>query len=194
MNIANQLTIGRIFMIPIFILLMYFIPEWGNIVILGTTIPTAQFWGGIVFAVASFTDYLDGYLARKYNLVTSFGAFFDPMADKLLVAAALILLVEMGFVPAWTVIIIISRELLVTGLRVLLATHDGQVMAAALPGKIKTFTQMFAILFYLMNDAGFAQFGVPMADILYYISLFFTVYSGVEYFYKGRFVFQDSNR
>lgn len=191
MNIANKLTLGRIFMIPIFIILLTVPLDWGQVTWLGAVIPIHQLIAGIIFAVASFTDYLDGYLARKYNLVTSFGAFVDPMADKLLVLAALIMLVEYQMVPAWVTIIIISRELLVTGLRVLLAQHDGKVMSAAMPGKIKTFSQMFAIVFYLFNDAGFVLLNIPMADILLYVCLFFTIYSGVDYFYNARFVFID---
>lgn len=192
MNIANKLTLARIFMIPIFILILTLPLDWRVVTWLGATVPVHQLIAGIIFAVASFTDYLDGYLARKYNLVTSFGEFFDPMADKLLVLAAFMMLVEFGWVPAWIVIIIISRELLVTGLRVLLAKNDGKVMAAAMPGKIKTFSQMFAIIFYLFNDMGFAALNIPMADILLYICLFFTVYSGIDYFYQARFLFKDT--
>lgn len=191
MNIANKLTVLRMILIPVFVILLYLPHEWGYIKMLGANMPVTQFIAGLVFSFASFTDYLDGYLARKHNLVTSFGVFFDPMADKLLVLAALILLTEYGMVPAWVSVLIISRELLVTGLRVLLAQHDGEVMAAALPGKIKTFTQMFAIIFFLFNNIFFALFNIPIAEILLYISLFFTVYSGIEYFYKARFVFKN---
>lgn len=192
MNIANKLTLARIFMIPIFILILTIPLDWGTVTWLGAMVPVHQLIAGIIFAVASFTDYLDGYLARKHNLVTSFGEFFDPMADKLLVLAAFMMLVEFGWIPAWIVIIIISRELLVTGLRVLLAKNDGKVMAAAMPGKIKTFSQMFAIIFYLFNDMGFAIINIPIADILLYICLFFTIYSGVDYFYQARFLFKDT--
>lgn len=192
MNIANKLTLARIVMIPVFIILLTLPLDWGQVTWMGAVIPVHQLVAGIIFAMASFTDYLDGYLARKYNLMTSFGAFADPMADKLLVLAALIMLVTANVIPAWIAIIIISRELLVTGLRVLLAQHDGKVMAAAMPGKIKTFSQMFSIIFYLFNDAGFVMLNIPMADILLYICLFFTLYSGIEYFYQGRFVFMDT--
>lgn len=193
MNIANKLTVARMFLIPVFVILMYIPNQYGELAVLGASIPVFQFIAGLVFAIASITDYLDGYLARKHNLVTSFGEFFDPMADKLLVITALVMLVASQDIPAWIVIIIISRELLVTGLRVLLATHSGKVMAAAWPGKIKTFTQMFAIIFYLFNDAGFVLLNIPMADILIYLCLIFTVYSGGEYFYKGRHVFLQSD-
>lgn len=192
MNIANKLTVARMFLIPVFIILMYIPNQFGNIDVLGASIPVFQFIAGLVFTIASITDYLDGYLARKHNLITSFGEFFDPMADKLLVIAALIMLVQANTVPGWVVVIIVSRELLVTGLRVLLATQSGKVMAAAWPGKIKTFTQMFAIIFYLFDDIGFALFNIPISTILIYVCLIFTVYSGAEYFYKGRHVFADT--
>ena len=188
MNIANKLTVARMFLIPVFIILMYIPNQYGNIDVLGASIPVFQFIAGLVFTIASITD----YLARKHNLITSFGEFFDPMADKLLVIAALIMLVQANTVPGWVVVIIVSRELLVTGLRVLLATQSGKVMAAAWPGKIKTFTQMFAIIFYLFDDIGFALFNIPISTILIYVCLIFTVYSGAEYFYKGRHVFADT--
>lgn len=191
MNIANKLTLLRIALIPVFILLLIPALEWGEIILLGANIPLSQFIAALVFIIASFTDYLDGHLARKYNLVSSFGEFFDPMADKLLVIAAFVLLVELGRVPGWVVIVIISRELMVTGLRVLLAQHNGKVMAAALPGKIKTFSQMFAIIFFLLNDAGFVLVNVPFATLMLYVCLFFTIYSGVDYFYHARFVWKN---
>ena len=194
MNIANRLTLLRICLIPVFIIILLAEPAWGSLQLAGVAIPGHQAIAGLIFAFASLTDFLDGYLARKYQLVTNFGIFFDPMADKLLVLAAMIILSSFQWIPAWVVIIIVSRELMVTGLRVLLANSNGKVMAAALPGKIKTATQMFAILFYLFNDFGLSPQSNPhrLADILIYICLFFTVYSGVEYFWKGRFVFNES--
>ncbi|MBG9979819.1 CDP-diacylglycerol--glycerol-3-phosphate 3-phosphatidyltransferase [Facklamia sp. DSM 111018] len=191
MNIANRLTVFRIIMIPIFVGILTFNFEMGQINWLGTQVSTLHFIAGLIFAIASITDYLDGYLARKYHLVTAFGIFADPMADKLLVLAALIMLVEMGEIAAWMAIIIISRELLVTGLRVLLARHDGKVLAAAWPGKIKTFTQMFAILFFFWNDMAFTWLPFSLAELLMFICLIFTLYSGVEYFYKARHVLID---
>ena len=191
MNIANKLTLLRIALIPVFILLLMPALAWGEIILLGANIPLSQFIAALVFIIASFTDYLDGHLARKYNLVSSFGEFFDPMADKLLVIAAFVLLVELGRVPGGVVIVIISRELMVTGLRVLLAQHNGKVMAAALPGKIKTFSQMFAIIFFLLNDAGFVLVNVSFATLMLYVCLFFTIYSGVDYFYHARFVWKN---
>ena len=167
MNIANKLTLLRMLMIPVFIFLVLN-HSTDQVVWLGTAIPVNQVWATVVFALASFTDFLDGYLARKYQLVTSFGAFFDPMADKLLVMAALILLVQLGSVPGWVVFIILARELMVTGLRVLIAQSNGKVMAAAMPGKIKTTTQMLAIICFLLQDMGRSVWG---------FSCFMSVYS-----------------
>ena len=190
MNIANKLTLLRMLMIPVFIFLVLN-HSTDQVVWLGTAIPVNQVWATVFFALASFTDFLDGYLARKYQLVTSFGAFFDPMADKLLVMAALILLVQLGSVPGWVVFIILARELMVTGLRVLIAQSNGKVMAAAMPGKIKTTTQMLAIICFLLQDMGRSVWGFSLANLLLYVCLFFTIYSGLEYFYHARFVFSD---
>lgn len=190
MNIANKLTLLRMLMIPVFIFLLLN-HSADQVVWLETAIPVNQVWAAVVFALASFTDFLDGYLARKYQLVTSFGAFFDPMADKLLVMAALILLVQLGSVPGWVVFIILARELMVTGLRVLIAQSNGKVMAAAMPGKIKTTTQMLAIICFLLQDMVRSVWGFSLANLLLYVCLFFTIYSGLEYFYHARFVFSD---
>ena len=126
-NIPNALTIGRILVIPIFILLLTL---WNNAI--------SHTLAAIIFALASITDYLDGYLARKWKVVTNFGKFADPMADKILVMTAFIMLVELGFAPAWVVAIIICRELAVTGLRLLLVENGGTVLAAAMPGDRKS--------------------------------------------------------
>lgn len=178
-------------MIPIFLLLMTIPFEWGTVELLGSSIPTVQLIGTIIFSVASFTDWLDGYIARRDGLVTNFGKFADPLADKMLVAAAFIVLVEKGLAPAWVVSIILCRELAVTGLRLLLV-KDGEVMAAAWPGKIKTVTQMFAIILLFLDDFPVAGIGIPLGTILLYICLFFTVYSGTDYFIKNKYVFMDS--
>lgn len=173
-NIPNLLTIIRIFMIPVFLIL--------------TSISTDLVWNivaAVIFALASFTDYLDGYLARKWKVVTNFGKFADPLADKMLVMSAFIMLVGMKMAPAWVVVIIICRELAVTGLRLLLVENGGTVLAAAMPGKIKTVTQMFSIIFLLchLNLLG---------TILLYIALFFTIYSGYDYFKGAGYLFKDT--
>ena len=192
MNIANRLTLFRMGCIPVFVLLLTLNIDLGEITLWNQTLPCIDFIAGLLFAIASFTDYLDGYLARKYHLITQFGIFFDPMADKLLVIAALVLLVARGDLSAWICIIIVSRELLVTGLRVLLAQQNGRVLAAAWPGKVKTFTQMFAILFYLWHELGFHFLPFSMAKLLIYLCLIFTIYSGIDYFWKGRSVFSNT--
>lgn len=191
MNLPNKLTVLRIFMIPLFIVLMVRPFDWGTISIADSNFTTAELIGTLVFAVASFTDWLDGYIARKENIVTNFGKFADPLADKMLVASAFIVLVEKGLAPAWVVAIIISRELAVTGLRLLLVT-GGEVMAAAWPGKIKTATQMLAIILLFLDNFPFEAAGIPVATIMLYTCLLFTIYSGVDYFVKNKQIFQDS--
>lgn len=175
-NIPNALTVGRILIIPVFLLVLTL---WKNS--FGHTI------AALIFAVASATDYLDGYLARKWQVVTNFGKFADPMADKILVMTAFIMLVELGFAPAWVVAVIVCRELAVTGLRLLLVENGGTVLAAAMPGKIKTFSQMFAILFLLLHWQLLGQ-------VTLYIALFFTIYSGYDYFKGASYLFRDTFR
>lgn len=192
MNLPNKLTFLRLLLIPFFVILTVAPLDWGTLEMVSSSINVAHFVAAIVFIVASFTDWLDGYIARRDNLVTNFGKFADPLADKLLVSAALIILVELGLAPAWVVVIIISRELAVTGLRLLLVEEGGTVLAAALPGKIKTTTQLLAIIFLLVNDFPLAWIGIPVGQILLYISLFFTIYSGVDYFYNARHIFKGT--
>lgn len=172
-NIPNALTLLRVILIPVFILILT----------LGKS-QAMHILAAVIFAFASITDYLDGYLARKWQVVTNFGKFADPMADKLLVMSAFIMLIEMGLAPAWVVAVIICRELAVTGLRLLLVETGGTVLAAALPGKIKTFTQMFAILFLLLH------WELP-GQILLYVALVFTIYSGYDYFKGSAYLFKD---
>ena len=173
-NIPNALTLGRILIIPVFIVLL---TVWQS--------SLSHVLAAIIFALASITDYLDGYLARKWKVVSNFGKFADPMADKILVMTAFIMLVELKMAPAWVVAIIICRELAVTGLRLLLVENGGTVLAAAMPGKIKTFSQMFAIIFLLLdwNLSG---------QVLLYIALFFTLYSGYDYFKGAAYLFRDT--
>ncbi|HFI0149373.1 TPA: CDP-diacylglycerol--glycerol-3-phosphate 3-phosphatidyltransferase [Streptococcus suis] len=172
-NIPNALTLGRILIIPVFILLLTL---WDN--------DSSHVLATVLFALASATDYLDGYLARKWHVVTNFGKFADPMADKILVMTAFIMLVELGFAPAWVVAVIICRELAVTGLRLLLVENGGTVLAAAMPGKIKTFSQMFSIIFLLLH-------WTLLGQITLYVALFFTLYSGYDYFKGASYLFKD---
>lgn len=192
MNLPNKLTVLRIILIPIFMLVLLLPLDWGEVFLAGTAIPTTQLLGALIFAVASITDFADGQIARKQKLVTNFGKFADPLADKMLVMTAFIILVQMGKVPAWVAAIIVCRELAVTGLRLIIVENDGKVMAAELPGKIKTMTQMFAILFLYLNNVFFINANIMIGEILLYICLFFTVYSGLDYFWKSRSIFADS--
>ncbi len=169
MNLPNKLTIFRVILIPVFIIALMsgIIPE-----------PVNRYVGVVIFCVASFTDYLDGHIARKYNLVTNFGKFMDPLADKLLVSSALICMIELGFLPAWLVIIIISREFIITGFR-LIAAEGGLVIAASWWGKIKTVTQMLMIILVLLGVGGI------IGNILIILATVFTVISGVDYIVKN---------
>ncbi|MDW0109163.1 CDP-diacylglycerol--glycerol-3-phosphate 3-phosphatidyltransferase [Sporosarcina aquimarina] len=191
MNLPNKITVSRVLLIPVFIVFMLADFGMGKLSIGGTELSVEQFIGGLLFIFASVTDWLDGYIARKYNLVTNMGKFLDPLADKLLVSAAFIILVEFGLAPSWVVIIIISREFAVTGLRLLLA-GEGEVVAANQLGKIKTVTQILAISSLLLNNVFFEAIHVPFGTIMLYICLFFTVWSGADYFMKNKNVLTKS--
>ncbi|WP_047984815.1 CDP-diacylglycerol--glycerol-3-phosphate 3-phosphatidyltransferase [Ornithinibacillus californiensis] len=191
MNIPNRITLSRILLIPIFIIIMSIPFNWGEWNIGDSTLPISHFVAALLFIVASATDWIDGHYARKHNLVTNLGKFLDPLADKLLVSAALILLVEIGAAPAWVVIVIISREFAVTGLR-LVAAGEGIVLAAGKMGKLKTATQMTAIAVLLLHNFPFSFISFPFGTIMLYIALFFTVLSGYDYFVKNWHVMRDS--
>lgn len=191
MNIPNRITISRIMLIPIFILLLSYPFDWGQLSIADQSLPVSHLIAVIIFAVASATDWLDGYYARKYKLVTNLGKFLDPMADKLLVSAAFILLVALEMAPAWVVILIISREFAVTGLR-LVAAGEGIVLAAGQMGKLKTVLQIVAIIVMLLHNIPFSAMELPMDTILLYAALIITIWSGLEYFVKNWHVMGDS--
>ncbi|MDX8047003.1 CDP-diacylglycerol--glycerol-3-phosphate 3-phosphatidyltransferase [Gracilibacillus sp. S3-1-1] len=191
MNIPNRITLSRICLIPIFIILLSYPFDWGVWNIGENAIPISHLVAVIIFAIASATDWLDGYYARKYNLVTNLGKFLDPMADKLLVSAAFILLISLEMAPAWVVILIISREFAVTGLR-LVAAGEGIVLAAGQLGKLKTVLQILAIIAMLLHNVPFVALGLPIDLILLYAALIITVVSGVEYFIKNWHVMGDS--
>lgn len=186
MNLPNKISMIRILIIPIMVVGYYLVPE---------TIPIGSsynLWWYLLpglFIFASITDFLDGYIARKYNLVTTFGKFIDPLADKLLVMTALLMLTVDGIIPVWIVITILSREFIVTGIR-LVAAPTGKVIAASKLGKYKTATTMVALVLLLMYrfDNLFETYGM----ILLYIGLALTVISGIEYFYKNRHIIAES--
>lgn len=191
MNLPNQLTVFRMILIPLFMLVLSISPDWGVLAFGGTTLPVTHLVAAIIFIGASLTDLADGKIARKRHLITNFGKFADPLADKLLVMTALIYFVQFDWVPAWMVAIIVIRELAITGLRTLIVENNGKVLAAAMPGKIKTASQMVSISFFLLHDVFFEMINVPFAMIMMWIALIATVYSGIDYFYKNRGVFAD---
>ncbi|MGY4841741.1 CDP-diacylglycerol--glycerol-3-phosphate 3-phosphatidyltransferase [Weissella cibaria] len=191
MNLPNKLTVFRMILIPVFMLVLALPLDWGTLQVAGAQLPVTHLVAAIIFIVASLTDLADGKIARKYKLVTNFGKFADPLADKLLVMTALIFFVQFGWVPAWMVAIIVIRELAITGLRTLIVENNGKVLAAAMPGKIKTASQMVAISFFLLHDIVFAMANIPFAMIMIWSALLATIYSGIDYFYKNRDVFSD---
>jgi len=172
MNLPNKLTMARIIMVPIFMAIMLS----GHFI-----------WALIVFSLASITDFLDGYIARKYNLVSSFGKIMDPLADKLLAFGALVCFIQLGVVGVWAPIIIIAREFFVTSMRVV-AVSKGKVIAASWWGKVKTNVQLFAIIFSMLLCAvGKAE----IAGVLIWIAAIFTVASWVAYIFENIAVFKD---
>ncbi len=175
MNIANKLTLLRIIMIPIFMFLL---------------LEGLSFWAFVVFAIASLTDFLDGYLARKYNLITNFGKFMDPLADKLLVTSALICFVQLGMVNAWVVVIILSREFIVSIFRAI-AAAEGIVIAASWWGKAKTISQMFMVIVLLLGNYPFRLIGIPVDQILVVVATVLTIISGYDYIVKNKQVLKD---
>jgi CDP-diacylglycerol--glycerol-3-phosphate 3-phosphatidyltransferase len=147
--------------------------------------PHQDLVAAVIFILAATTDGLDGYVARKRGQVTVLGKFMDPLADKLLVSAALISLVELGEVPAWVAWIILAREFAVTGLRAI-ASADGTVISASKLGKIKTVTQVIAISALLLHDWPFSLLNIPVGQPFLYIALIFTIISGIDYLLKSR--------
>nr|WP_276537009.1 CDP-diacylglycerol--glycerol-3-phosphate 3-phosphatidyltransferase [Anaerosalibacter massiliensis] len=151
-----------------------------------SNISNGQYIAAAIFIIASLTDTLDGYIARSRNQVTNFGKFMDPLADKLLVSAALISLVELKRVPAWMVVVIIAREFAITGLRVI-AASEGVTIAASSLGKIKTITQLVAVIAILFNIH-------PFDTIMLYTAVFFTILSGIDYIRKNKKVLHSGER
>lgn len=175
MNIANKVTMVRLVMIPIFVVAFYYFGTSYNI-------------AAILFMLASLTDALDGYLARSRNLITNFGKFVDPLVDKVLTMAAFIVLVEAGIIPAWAVIIIISRELIITGFRTL-ASDMGITIAASMWGKAKTTSQMISLVLLLLHNEVLNKFGI----YVFYLAVILTVISGLDYLIKNKKVLDLEN-
>lgn len=197
MNLPNKLTIFRIFLVPIMVLIPFFNiqGQWLNIPI--------EYWIiNIIFIVASITDRLDGQLARKNNQVTTFGKFTDPLADKILVIAALVMLVEYTRLPAWIPIIVLAREFIVSGYRLIAVEKGGKVIAASIWGKLKTVTQMIAIILAFLDTHEFMEFlsgdliGMSLIiNILWssmmLISVIATIFSGWDYVKDGKDLLKD---
>lgn len=198
MNLPNKLTILRVIMIPFFVTFLLLTPLYFRM----------KWIAFVLFVAASLTDLLDGYIARKYNLITNFGKFMDPLADKLLVSAALVCLTALGQIPAWMTIVIISREFIISGFR-LIAAERGIVIAASWWGKWKTsFTMVtLALMIILVNAHGFGpalggssfrtQAGVfevlvVLSEVLLWISLILTVVSLIDYLVKNKDVMKDA--
>jgi CDP-diacylglycerol--glycerol-3-phosphate 3-phosphatidyltransferase len=189
MNLANKITLARIFLVPVIMLFLLIRFDWGAITFAKVTITYSEILATVIFIIAASTDGLDGYVARKKKLVTNLGKFLDPLADKLLITAALVSLVDRGSVEAWMAIVIISREFAVTGLR-LVAAAEGQVIAASKLGKLKTIVQIVAICVVMLNNFPFGTIGIPFDLIAMWIAVIITIYSGVDYFMKNKKVIQ----
>ena len=197
MNLANKLTIFRIILVPIMVIIPF----------LGIqdelfSIPITYLIIDLIFIIASITDKLDGYIARSRNQVTTFGKFLDPLADKILVLTAMIMLVEMGRLPAWIPVIVLSREFIVSGYRLIAVEKGGKVIAASVWGKLKTVTQMIAIILAFVdlnafgecftgNLTGFA-FGLNLVvTVMMIIQTIATIFSGYEYLKEGKDLFKN---
>ncbi len=168
MNTANKLTIFRIILVPFFVYFIY--SDW----------PQGRLIAFVLFVIAAVSDFADGYIARNYNQITKLGKLLDPVADKILVVAALIALVDLGDIPGWLVIVIIARDFFIDVLR-MVAASEGVVLAAGPLGKIKTVLQMLAIPAVILNNYPASLIGFPLDMILLYSALIMTVVSGVAY-------------
>lgn len=192
MNLPNKLTIFRVILIlPFVLLLLGGHHEWGWFqAIFGGILEYVDYIALAIFIIASLTDLVDGKIARKYNMVTNFGKFMDPLADKLLVSAAMIALVDMGRIPAWIVIIIISREFIISGFR-LIASDNHVVIAASYWGKFKTTFQMVMVCLMIANLGAKYEWMRILTDCIMWIALALTVISLIDYLVKNKDVMKD---
>ena len=197
MNLPNKLTIFRIILVPI-IVVVSLINMPGEFI----GVPTNMVVMGVIFIIASITDKLDGYLARKNNQVTTFGKFLDPIADKILVLAAMIIFVEVNKLPAWIPIIVLFREFIVSGYRLIVVEKNGTVIAASIWGKLKTVTQMIALVLMFIDANKFGAIFTEqlqgwafilnlITTILMSISVLATIFSGYEYIKGGKDLLKD---
>lgn len=204
MNLPNKLTVLRILLVPVIVVIYYL----GNLEIINgefLSISIVNWLIIAIFSIASYTDHLDGKLARKDNKITTFGKFADPLADKILVLTTMLILVEDGKIPAWIPIIVVFREFAVSGYRLIAVEHGGQVIAANIWGKIKTVTQMIAIIsaFININNTNiFGEFikgsliGLPflinvLTTVMFIISTIATIFSGYEYLKNSKELLKD---
>lgn len=199
MNLANKLTIFRMILVPVMVVFAY-LPIEGNA--FGTLVPITMVIMDAIFIIASITDKLDGYIARSRNQVTTFGKFLDPLADKILVLAAMVILVEKAKLPAWVPIIVLAREFIVSGFRLVAAEKGGLVIAASIWGKLKTVTQMIAIIFMFVDIGTFFEFTSGnlrgtyliiniISSVVMTISVVATIFSGMDYLLKGKEILKN---
>lgn len=197
MNLPNKLTIFRILLVPVMVIIPFF-----NIQGTFLNIPYTYWILNIIFIVASYTDHLDGKIARKNNLVTTFGKFLDPLADKILVLATMLILVEFDKLPAWIPIIVLIREFAVSGYRLIAVEKNGKVIAASFWGKLKTVTQMIAIILAFLDINSFAAFITTkltgfslalniLATVIMLVSVVATVFSGWDYLKDAKDLLKD---
>ena len=211
MNLPNKLTIFRILLVPVMVIIPY-------LNISGTFLNISiEYWiMGLIFVIASYTDHLDGKLARKNNQITAFGKFADPLADKILVLAAMVMLVEFGKIPAWIPIIVLAREFIVSGYRLIAVEKGGKVISASIWGKLKTVTQMIGIIFAFLDKFNFGEFIFRVSTqaeaqinsasiymttgqyiiniittIVLTLSVIATIFSGINYLKDGKDLFKD---
>lgn len=196
MNLPNKLTLARLILVPVLIITYLFPYTY-----LGIHMPTFELLSAhlslkdiivfIIFAVASFTDFLDGYIARRDNLVTTFGKFVDPIADKLIVNTALLLLASSSRISILVPIIMIARDTIVDAVR-LVAIQNNKVIAASMLGKAKTVTQMIGIILVMLNNIVFGYLNIPMDQIMMFVATIISLVSGFEYFIKNKDFIMES--
>jgi CDP-diacylglycerol--glycerol-3-phosphate 3-phosphatidyltransferase len=189
-NMANRITLARISLVPIVMFFLLVRLNLGKITLLGHQASVSDLIAATIFIVAAVTDGLDGYIARSRKMITDFGKFLDPLADKLLISSVLISLVEMGRLDAWVAIVIISREFAVTGLR-MVAAANGSVIAASKLAKWKTTVQIVTVVTLILNNFPFWALGIRFDLWMVYAMVAITVWSGVDYFVKNKHAIQE---